>query len=277
VEWWRWPRRWPADGRDERSALDRMAAGAGAEIDAMMVIAPPRSPGALASAPVVHGIPVGLVPADRISALKPWLEALHPRTRRGSEARGRRLWAVLAEWEDRYLRRARVFAARLAESARRRRVVRRWLADRLNGDAVLARLDCAPRWVNYFGHASEGGLAGYFGITAADFLQRPSATPMSVFWCWACRTLGRTRAGTAFGTRLVCAGRVAAFVGSIHAVKTEANERLSALAAGLMARSPRTVGELMRDLDRTVATCGDPRLTRAWRSYRLVGNPFELL
>lgn len=259
-----------------RTGLEQLAERARGEADAIVVIASPRrSPRALVRAPLVGGLPVGIVLAESVAALTPWLQALTPQAPRASG--GERLWAVLAEWEERYLRRARAFAARLAQAAPRRRRVRRWLADRLNREALLERLDRAPRWVNYFGHASHEGLAGYFGITAADLLARPASAPLSVFWCWACRTLHHARARAAFGTRLVSAGRVAAFVGSVHAVKTDANETLAGLAAGLMARAPATVGELIRDLDEAVTARGDAALARTWRSYRLLGNPFEAL
>jgi hypothetical protein len=246
-----------------RAGLERLAQRT--QADAILVIAPARgSAAALVPAPVLAGVPVGLLPADSPAALAPWLAAL-------GRPPGAPVWAVLAEWEQRYLRRARSYAARLAAVAPGRRV-RRWLADRLNGEALLERLACAPRWITYFGHASGEGLGGYFGVRAAEVLAQPACAPTSVFWCWACRTLGHARGG-AFGARLVLAGRVAAFVGSVDEVRSDANEALAALASEAMAPPPASVGELMRRLDLAVAARRDPALTRAWHGYRLLGNP----
>jgi hypothetical protein len=245
--------------------LERLVART--EVDAVLLIAPARrSLAALVPAPLVGGVPVGVVLADSPTAAAPWLAAL-------ARPRGAPVWAVLAEWEERYLARARRYAARLAAAAPRRRV-RRWLADRLNGEALLERLAQAPRWITYFGHASGEGLGGYCGVRAADLLARPAGA--DVFWCWACRTLAPARGG-AFGARLVRAGRVAAFVGAVDEVKSEANAALAAVAAEVMTPAPATVGELMRRLDRALAARADPALARAWRGYRLLGNPFAAL
>jgi len=267
--------------------IERLTERVHRDADALLVIAPRRStPRSVVGAPVVRGLPIGMVFADRVGDLDAWSATLRMTRARRDEPE---LWVVLAEWEERYLRRARRQARAIraanapsdvvivADARGIKRRVRTWLACDLNGVDLLRRLDAGAHWVGYHGHANPQGLSGYFGVTARHLIERADARPIGAFFCWACRSLQREPRQAPFGVELVRHGRVASFLGSIASIPTEPNDRLSALADSILARTPATVSAFIRELDAAVSARRDRELDRVWRSYRLVGNPLEPL
>jgi hypothetical protein len=206
---------------------------------------------------------VGLVFAREPRALGAWLAAVY-----GQRSEGTR--AVLASWEEHSLRLGRRFARHLRVA--RGRQVTTWFADRLNRPAMLERLSAGPVLATYFGHGHMDGLGGYHGVYREHFEASPSWRPCGLFAAWACDTLKHPRHGVPFGRFLVESGRAAAFLGSTRAVKTPDNAALVALAGERFEQvRPSTLGQWACAIEAALEP-GSPA-HRAWRTYRILGNP----
>ena len=115
---------------------------------------------AVAPGPAVHGVPVGVMPADRAEDLIPWFEAMR---HRGSEPTRRT--AVLSMWKPFYLNWAQRLAVALSEGATcEQAVVETWFADDVPRDDLCERLATGPGLVFYVGHGRPGGWSGYKGL-----------------------------------------------------------------------------------------------------------------
>jgi hypothetical protein len=260
----------PGGGADPflLEALARRLAG---HAEGLLLIAPPRrAPRTVVPGPVVGGLPVGLLFAREPRALARWMEGL--RAHHGRHPEGTR--AVLAAWEDHYLRLGRRFARHL-RAARDGRATT-WFADRLNRPALLERLAEGPMLAAYFGHGHTDGLGGYHGLYREHIEAHDSWRTNGLFVAWACDTLAQGRGGGSFGRFLVESGRAAGFLGSTDAVRTVDNAALSELAGELLERwRPAHLGHWVCDLDETLGPGSPAR--RAWRSYRILGHPLQAL
>jgi hypothetical protein len=259
------PRPEPEEGVDpfHLEALARRLVG---QVEGLLLVVPEhRAPNTVVPGPVVGGLPVGLVFAREPRALDSWVAAV---AARGQQSEGAR--AVLAAWEDHYLGLGRRFARQLR--AARGRQVTTWFADRLNRLALLERLTAGPVLATYFGHGHMEGLGGYHGVYREHFEASPSWQPCGLFAAWACDTLKHPRHGVPFGRFLVESGRAAAFLGSTRAVKTPDNAALVALAGERFEEvRPSTLGQWACAIEAALEP-GSPA-QRAWRTYRILGNP----
>lgn len=258
----------PRGGADpyQLGALARRLEG---RAEALLLVAPARrSPRTVAPGPVVEGLPVGLLFAREPAELSSWLAAV--RCARSPQAPR----AVLAAWDEHYLRLGRRFARHLRTAHARSAVT--WFADRLNRLALLERLARGPTLAAYFGHGLTDGLGGYHGVYREHFEAQERWRPCGVFVTWACDTLKQERAGGSFGRFLVESGRAAGFLGATAAVRTLDNAALAERAGELLGhRKPMSLGCWARAIDEALEA-GSPAW-RAWRTYRILGSPWLAL
>ncbi|KFA87974.1 hypothetical protein [Archangium violaceum] len=259
----------PGDGGDpfHLEALARRLAG---HAGGVLLVAPPhRSPRTVVPGPVVGGLPVGVLFAREPGALSPWLEAVVQWGRRACGPQ-----AVLAAWEEHYLRLGRGFARHLRAVCPGRTIT--WFADRLNRPAMLERLAGGPALAAYFGHGHSDGLGGYHGVYREHVEAQGAWRPCGVFAAWACDTLVQARGGGSFGRFLVGSGRAVGFLGSTAAVRTPDNAALVELAGTCFERMrPANLGRWVCAIDAALVP-GSPAW-RAWRTYRLLGAPSQPL
>ncbi|OJH41925.1 hypothetical protein [Cystobacter ferrugineus] len=263
-------RRPEPDGGADPYRLESLVRRWPGRAEGLLLVAPGnRSPRAVVPGLVVGGVPVGLLFAREPRALSPWLEAV---VRRGRAKEGTR--AVLAAWEDHYLRLGQRFARCLRAAHAGRATT--WFADRLNRQAMLERLAGGPVLATYFGHGHSEGLGGYHGVYREHVEAHRSWLPCGVFAAWACNTLVRGRAGGSFGRFLVGSGRAVGFLGATAAVLTPDNAALAELAGECLERMwPTSLGRWVCAIDATLEP-GSPAW-RAWRTYRFLGNPLQPL
>jgi hypothetical protein len=243
----------------------------GGPADGLLLVAPRRrSPARLTPAPVIGGVPVGLVQADRDDELDRWLAAL---ARQGEGLRG---WAAMAMGQDFYLDLAASLLDRMREglagSALQAEDLR---ADRLGRAELCERLASGPRLAAYLGHGRESGWSGYQALRWRHVEAAPFSAPAGLIVGFTCDTLKYARSTAPFGCRWVREGRAAAYLGSTEAVRTDAGARLVDLFGALIAGGAATsVGRLLRALDRRLGE--DPALAdarAAFATFRLMGYP----
>lgn len=270
---------WPkppatAGGGSRRDAfgVDILAKDLKGEVQGIMLVSPKRRSARRAiPAPVVEGIPVGLLPSDRPEDLAPWLSALQ------NQESGTPTWAVMAMWRQSYLSLGRRFVGWLRGANADH--VDAWFADQVSREEVCRRLASGPRIALYVGHGRSRGLSGYRGLRWHHVAAVPQTAACGTVMCFACETLKRDRGAIPFGYRWVTAGRAAAYFGSVDAVSVKANLMLANKMGSVFARKrARTVGELLTLVDRE--TPADPLLDgarMALNTYRLIGNPLQPL
>ncbi len=245
--------------------------------DGILLIAPRRrAPGRLLPAPVLHGIPIGLVQADRAEQLGPWLQAVAVRRRDNSESR----WATMAMNKELYLQWGRRFAGWLKTGAAGRQVrVVSWLADMVPRDKLCKLLATGPCLAVYSGHGRARGWSGYRALRWHHITAVKPERPCGTIFGLACDTLKRTRGIVPFGCRWVEEGRACAYVGSVARLGIKANEALARILGEILARGRcRTVGQLLSAVDNCLtqrSELSDAR--RALATYRLIGHPLQEL
>lgn len=255
----------------------RLAATArevGDQAAGILLIAPPsRSPANLVPGAVVGGLPVGLLPVATPGAMRLWLEACRSIAARGKR---RRSWAILAEWEDHYLRLARRFARQLQGLPSRH--ILHWPANRLNRADLLDGLRCGPVTLSYFGHGQPEGLVGYHGFWREHLHALAGSPAMGTWLSFSCGTLAMPVHGLPWGVELVRLGRAGAYLGSIDSVSTTENSRLARLLAETVGcRRPRTIGHCLQLVDQSIQQNSSCSTLACWSTYRLIGNPLQRL
>lgn len=234
-----------------------------------VVLVGPRRRGARGSVPgpVVGGRPVALVQADTTADLPPRLSDPDP----GAP------WVVAAMAKNVFLAPTEQWAQRLADGGRTVVDVR---ADRARRSDLIEALAAGPSVVLYAGHGRPRGWAGYqalrihhlLGSREDDGAALGETRAIGLVVAFACDTLSRSRNQWPFGARLVDTGRVRAYLAPASKVVTAEAEVLADIVVQLLAAErPATVAALMAMIDRCVA--GDRVASRAWRTFRLVGDP----
>ncbi|MFT4922234.1 MAG: hypothetical protein ACI8XM_001447 [Haloarculaceae archaeon] len=220
-------------------------------------------------APVVDGVPVGLLAADRPAALAGWQARL-------CESPGPvPAWGVLAMGTDRYLDLAGTLYERLdGQPVDPDLGVRDWRASRIDRPTLCEYLASGPSMCVYLGHGTPGGWGGYQACRwrhVADVVcRRPAGAVISL----ACDTLRSGAGEKAFGVRFVQSGRARAFLGAPGDVSVDAvRELASAVGDTLVTERPQTVGALLVALASRADELGREALT----SLRLVGLPPQRL
>lgn len=282
----------PADGpRGDpyrlRGRLGPLTADAGAK--AALVVAPRRR-GPMRAVPgaVVDGVMVGLVQADRGTDLDPWLTGLASTRRRGevhggdTEAQLAGLAAkrtvgqapadllVTAMGKDVYLDIAGGWLRTLESAGVPAADLR---ADRADRRRLCAALAAGPAVVLYAGHGRARGWAGYQGLRV-HHLDAPADAPAGAVIAMACGTLSRTRAAVPFGSRLVAAGRVLAYVGAVGAITVEGGRRLGELLVAALASGRHPT---LADATTAAARSADGTAAAVLGRLRLVGDPLQPL
>ena len=256
--------------RDDPYGLALLAKKLHGEADGVLLVTPRnRSPQRTAPAPVVGGLPVGLLLSSRPDDLYPWLNAVR------NQELGSPTWAVLSMWRDSYLSLGRRFTRWLRGT--NPDSVEPWLADAISRYELCERLATGPRLALYVGHGRARGLSGYLGLRWHHLVEVREFAPCGTVICFACDTLKGERGILPFGCQWVAAGRAVAYFGSVDAVSIKANTRL-AYEAGLVFADGRAdrLAELLTILDDRMKT--QPSLNdalKAFRTYRVIGNPLQ--
>lgn len=159
-------------------------------------------------------------------------------------------------------------------------------ADRARRDDLVAAMRQGPGVLLYAGQGRAQGWSGYQAVrwrhldpAAADRRsggrRRPAApAPRAVglVTAFACDTLTRSRSRVPFGSQLVAAGLVRAYLGAPYAIRTDEAAELADVVVDLLAVTrPPTVCHLVGAVDRAVRD--RPGARRAWTAFRLLGDP----
>jgi hypothetical protein len=230
--------------------------------DAWLLLAGPRrGPRRLAPSPVLHGKPVGI------------LQGLEPGGghRRGAASNPSAPWIVAAMAKDVFLEPTDHWADTLKAGGRRAVDLR---ADRARRSDLVSALRAGPSVVLYAGHGRTRGWGGYQTLRWSH-LESVAGSPersVGVVVAFACDTLSRSRSRIPFGSRLVDSGFARAYLAPAQPIRTSDAEQLAEVVVGLLAgRTHASLTHLMRRVDAAVSSL--PAAHRAWRRFRLVGDP----
>jgi len=230
--------------------------------DAVVLLAPRRwGARRLVPAPVVARRPVAIVQADGPEDLPEELDPPDPDAP----------WVVSAMAKDVFLEPTEGWAGTLWAGGRRALDLR---ADRARRSDLLAALRSGPSVVLYAGHGRTRGWGGYQALRWRHLAPESGDARRSigVVLAFACDTLKRSRSRVPFGCRMVRSGLTRAYLGAAESVRTPDAEALADVVVELLAGEEHpTVAHLVGAVDRAVADRPDAR--RAWRRFRLVGDP----
>ena len=254
-------------------------------VEAAVLVAPRRRGSRrLLPGPVVAGVPVGIVQADRCGSL-PSLSGCPDPTAP---------WVVAAMAKDVFLRASDDWAMRLV--AVHHAIDLR--ADRARRDDLLEGLAAGPGVVLYAGHGSPRGWAGYQALRIEHVMNSRlseggrEGAPAGVVVAFACKTLARHRGRWPFGSSLVEAGAARAYLAPATTVFTTDAERLAEIVVELLVElrvkldplanrdgdgstGPLRVCDLMCLIEHR--TMQDAAARRAWATFRLIGDPLTPL
>ncbi len=253
-------------------ALEKISSQYLGQVDGLLLIGPSlASPSNIIPAPVLQGLPVGVMCADRPQDLLAWTSALH------QGASSYHCCAVLSMWHPQYVPVAQRFVRTMVPRYPRR--VRRWFADRVDRETLCGRLAKGPRMVVYIGHGDNHGWGGYRGVQWRHIIEQPSHQPCHVVLSFACNTVKSKANTVAFGSRWVLGGRTMAYVGSGQSVYSDMNATLVSETAGVLSsKSVHHIGALLTQLDHRVRTLSSLKsVEKVFRTYRLLGNPLAPL
>ncbi len=180
-------------------------------------------------------------------------------------------WLVTAMAKDAFLEPTEGWAPRLAAGGRKVSDLR---ADRARRSDLMEALRKGPAVVLYAGHGRSRGWGGYQTVRWHHLEAGVAGTGPSVgvVIAFACDTLARTRNRVPFGSRMVASGIARAYLAPAGSVRTADAEALAQVVVELLAgERPPTLTHLMRAIHHAVSTEADAR--RAWRRFRLVGDP----
>lgn len=228
---------------------------AGTAADAAIVVATSRwGARRLLPAPVVDGVPVGIVQEGH----GPVCEVDPPDPSAP--------WVVAAMAKNDFLEPTAHWARSLRFGGRDAVDLR---ADRARRSDLVEALASGPGVVLYAGHGRTIGWSGYQGLRRRHLEPGRAAGLVVAF---ACDTLKRARSRVPFGSQVVGAGLARAYLGAVGSVRTADVSDLAEVVVFLLAHErPRTVAELMLEVEHTVADL--PAARRAWAQFRLVGDP----
>ena len=258
------------------------------DADSIVLVAPRRrGPRRLSPGPVVDGRPVALVQADGPDDLARTLLPPDPAAP----------WVVAAMAKNVFLDPTDHWASRLRAGGHDAVDLR---ADRARRGDLVAGLHAGPRVVLYAGHGRSRGWAGYQALrfhhlapeprpagrdSTADRASVPTTAATDgpggqppraagLVFAFACHTLGRAHNQWPFGLRLVESGLVRAYLGPAGTVVTADARALADIVVDILARDhPATVTDLVVAVDRVTTGSGHADARRAWRTFRLVGDP----
>lgn len=239
------------------------------QIDGILVVAErSRGPRNVVPGAIINGYPVGVVFANRIIDLEPWLSAL-------SNTSGLPTWAVLAMWKKSYLSMGNRFVKWLRTTSEF--PVERWFADRVEREELCERLALGPRLAVYLGHGRSTGLCGYLGLRWKHILQYKKFIPCGTIISFACDTLKKKNGRIPFGCKWIREGRAATYFGSVDAVSSDANAKLAyALGRAFESNKPSSLAALMKCMMNELKdTQSNEAALHALKTYRIIGNPLQ--
>ncbi|MEX5307023.1 C25 family cysteine peptidase [Kocuria sp. CPCC 205258] len=239
---------------------------AGTDADAFVLVTPRRwRPYRSVPAPAIDGRAVALVRADVPADLPV----------PGPPAAAEAPWVVSAMAKDVFLGPAGRWADTLTRAGCSVADLR---ADRARREDLVAALRSGPSVVLYAGHGRPRGWGGYQGVrwNHVDPASAGRGRPAGLVVAFACDTLKGSRSGVPFGNRVVEGGVAGAYLGAARALQTAEAEDLADIVVGLLATGTGpTAAHLVAAVDHEVR--GNPGAARAWRQFRLVGDPFVSL
>ena len=237
------------------------------DLGALLVVVPRRcAPHKVLAAPMIAGVPVGLMPANEPDDLMRWLGS---RNRRATSGAG-----IMAMWRRSFLTLGSRFHRWLETGGYPG--VEDWFATEMNCREVCRRMSLGARLVLYLGHGRSEGLSAYMGLRWSDIATHREFRACAAMICFACDTLKRDGEAP-FGCRMVSSGRVLSYFGSTGAVKLRANAQLAAIAGQeLAAGKVRNLADLARRMDAVTQTTTRLRsASEALQTFRIIGNPLE--
>jgi hypothetical protein len=157
--------------------------------------------------------------------------------------------------------------------------VKTWFSDVMSRYDICERLAEGPRLAVYVGHGRARGFSGYMGLRWHHLIQVPAKAPCGTVIAFSCDTLKREHGIFPFGCQWVTGGRAISFFGSVDAVTVKANAQLAHVIGSVFeSRTAETVGQVMQKTAEKLN--GNPKNSeayRAFRTYRLIGNPLQPL
>ena len=240
------------------------------KVDGILVVAPlNRSPHRTIPGPLVNGLPVGIVFSNQPEDLQPWVDSLR------NQKKGSPVWAVLSKWNDYFLTRSQRVAKWLRVS--NPRAVETWFADDVTRDELCERLATGPRLTWYMGHSRSRGLSAYHGVRWPHIEEVTPFSPCGTVIALSCDTLKRERGMFPFGCQWVSHGRTAAFFGSVDSISMQSTLSMAYEIGALFEnKTVNTIGDLITQLENRLHST--PYLSdthRAFKSYRIIGNPIQ--
>ncbi len=238
--------------------------------DAVLLISPKRrAPAKVLPSSIIEDTPCGLMFADSIEDLIPWLETL-------SHQYTTPVWGSLNALNEYYVKGGAEFVK--CFKAAGRATIDNMSEDKVVRSEVIDYIATGPQLLTYVGHGTTDGFCGYFGIDWDDIREVETYSPCGTIMSFSCSTVSNNSDGPSFGQLWVSGGRAAAFVGSIRPVKVDLNYMISSQTRSCIASSTTlTIGELL--LHTYGKLLGDAKLKRGiptFNSYRIIGNPLQV-
>lgn len=247
--------------------LESHGQAVGDRVSAVLLLAPKRcSPQKVLPGPMVAGLPVGLMLADKPEDLQAWMAARQKKADNGV--------GIMAMWRRSYLSLGARFHQWLEAGGYG--VIEDWFANEMNCQQVCRRIAAGAQLVLYLGHGRSEGLSAYLGLRWSDIASERKFRSCGSMISFACDTVKR-ESKLPFGCRMVCSGRALSYFGSTAAVMLRANAQLASLAGKQFAAGhARNLSELVRALDAITQTSHKLRAARqALQTFRIIGNPLE--
>lgn len=241
-------------------------------VDGVLVVVPRATDLATVPGPLIDGVPVGVVRADRPADLTIW--------RRHLEAPRRHVltWAVLSMGKDAFLEPAGRLHERLDEAQGNGSLdvaVEDWRPQCVDRPALCRRLATGPALAMYLGHGRRRGWAGYQALRWDHVAAVPQRAPLGALLALTCNGLSTqgSATGPSFLERFVSEGRAGAVFGSVGDVRMDAIATVvDRLGTVLVKQRPATLGALLRDL---IAGPEGDAIAAHLGSYRIVGLPIQ--
>jgi hypothetical protein len=225
--------------------------------------------GALGGAPVVAGVPLGIVAYEDEAQLQRWFGAIA--AYRADESRV----VVTAMQKPSYVAWALRLQNAFAPVAAPGRAELR-LPATTTRDELAARLGDGFRLCLYAGHGRSRGWSGYRGLRwphlAAVEARGVGGSVVSL----SCSALRSDRVlSRPFGLEWIWSGRLCSFLGAVDVLRLRSLVRIAGFMLAASEARPATIGALVCAVDERVQGARDEELAADWRQFRLVGHPLQ--
>lgn len=254
-----WQRADPAELPQRLAAMAQRPAAA-------LVLAPLGE--RLPAAPVVAGVPVGVVVFEAAAQLQRWLDAM------SRFVGGDRPVLVTAMQKPSYVawaeRLQRGFAPAQPEALR--------LPATTSRDELVQLLAGGFGLCLYAGHGRSRGWSGYRGLRWPHLAAVPQRGVGGSVISLSCSALQQDRAGSRpFALEWLWSGRLCSFFGADGELRLKSLVRIAEFVLAARAARPATLGALVHAVDGCVQAEADAALALDWARFRLLGNPLQEL